>query len=55
MAFNHKHLIDIRDYSHDDLMLLLQTADSFRSVNERRVKKVPTLRGADCRLSAMLR
>ena len=45
MAFNHKHLIDIRDYSADDLMLLLQTADSFRSVNERRVKKVPTLRG----------
>lgn len=45
MAFNHKHLIDIREYSAEDLMTLLQTADTFRAVNERRIKKVPTLRG----------
>ena len=45
MAFNHKHLIDIRDYSAEDLMCILETADTFRAVNERRIKKVPTLRG----------
>lgn len=45
MAFNHKHLIDIREYSAEDIMTILKTADTFRAVNERRVKKVPTLRG----------
>lgn len=45
MAFKHKHLIDINEYSAEDLMTILETADSFRAVNERRVKKVPTLRG----------
>ena len=45
MAFNHKHLIDIREYSAEDLMTILETADTFRAVNERRIKKVPTLRG----------
>ncbi|NPD32636.1 aspartate carbamoyltransferase catalytic subunit [Berryella wangjianweii] len=45
MAFNHRHLIDLREYSADDITLLLDTADRFRSVNERRIKKVPTLKG----------
>ena len=45
MAFNHRNLIDITEYSADDLMLMLRTAERFRSVNERRVKKLPTLRG----------
>ena len=45
MAFNHKHLIDINEYSAEDIMTILKTADTFRAVNERRVKKVPTLRG----------
>ncbi len=45
MGFHHRHLIDIREYSADDIMLMLQTAERFRSVNERRVKKVPTLKG----------
>lgn len=45
MAFNHKHLIDINEYSADDLMLMLETADRFRAVNERRIKKVPTCKG----------
>jgi len=45
MAFNHKHLIDITQYSADDIMLLLETAKNFKQVNERRVKKVPTLKG----------
>ncbi len=37
MAFNHKHLIDITEYSADDIMLVLETAAKFREVNERRI------------------
>jgi aspartate carbamoyltransferase catalytic subunit len=40
-----KHIIDIEDLSADDIRLILDTADSFREVNERRIKKLPTLRG----------
>ena len=40
-----RHLIDIREYGADDIMTILQTAERFRAVNERRIKKVPTLRG----------
>ena len=35
MAFDHKHLIDI--------MTILETAERFKAVNERRIKQVPTL------------
>ena len=45
MAFNHKHLIDIREYSAEDLTLLLDTAERFKAINERRIKKVPVLKG----------
>ena len=45
MAFAHKHLINLREYSEEDITLLLDTADRFKFVNERRIKKVPTLKG----------
>ena len=45
MAFNHKHLIDITEYSADDIMTVLETAVRFKEVNERRIKQVPTLKG----------
>ena len=45
MAFNHKHLIDIREYSDADIMQILETAKAFSHVNERAIKKVPTLKG----------
>ena len=45
MAFDHKNLIDINELSAQDIMTVLETADTFRAVNERRIKKVPTLRG----------
>ncbi len=45
MAFNHKHLIDITEYSADDIMLILETATKFKEINERRIKKVPALKG----------
>ena len=40
MAFNHKHLIDITEYSADDIMAILETAVKFKEVNERRIKPV---------------
>ena len=45
MAFNHKHLIDITEYSADDIMAILETAVKLKEVNERRIKQVPTLKG----------
>jgi aspartate carbamoyltransferase catalytic subunit len=40
-----RHVIDIEDLTLDDLTLVLDTAESFVEVNERRIKKLPTLRG----------
>lgn len=45
MSFPHKHLIDLSEYSADDISLILDVAERFREVNERRIKKVPTLKG----------
>ncbi len=45
MGFKHKHLIDITEYSADDIMTILETAARFKEVNERRIKKVPLLQG----------
>lgn len=45
MAFDHKNLIDLREYSAEDLTLILDTAERFRVINERRIKKVPVLKG----------
>lgn len=45
MAFPHKHLIDINEYSREDIMTILETARTFKQINERRIKKVPTLKG----------
>jgi aspartate carbamoyltransferase catalytic subunit len=40
-----KDLLSIADLSVEEINLLLDTADSFRDINQRRIKKVPTLRG----------
>lgn len=40
-----KHIIDVSDLTADDVGMILDTADSFKEVNERRIKKLPTLRG----------
>ena len=41
----HKHLIDIDEYSADEIVEILDTARSFKEVNDRAIKKLPTLRG----------
>lgn len=41
----HKHLIDIDEYSAEEITEILDTAVSFKEINERAIKKLPTLRG----------
>ena len=43
--FNLKHLLGIRELSADQITHLLDTADSFRDISKREIKKVPALRG----------
>jgi aspartate carbamoyltransferase catalytic subunit len=45
MTFSRKHLLGIRDLSADEITHLLDTADTFRDVSRREIKKVPALRG----------
>ncbi|MEW6681606.1 MAG: aspartate carbamoyltransferase catalytic subunit [Nitrospirota bacterium] len=45
MNLKHKDLLAIRDLDVDELRLLLDTAESFKEVAGREIKKVPTLRG----------
>ena len=45
MFNSHKHLIDISEYSDSEIMTILRTAKAFSGVNERAIKKVPTLKG----------
>jgi aspartate carbamoyltransferase catalytic subunit len=40
-----EHIIDVEDLTAEDVTLILDTAESFKEVNERRIKKLPTLRG----------
>lgn len=45
MSWTARHLLGIADLSAEEITLLLDTAESFREVAERPIKKVPTLRG----------
>ena len=40
-----KDLLGLKDVSRDEIVKILDTATRFRAVNQRRIKKVPTLRG----------
>jgi aspartate carbamoyltransferase catalytic subunit len=44
-VWNRKHLLGIAELSAAEIELVLDTAESFREVAERPIKKVPTLRG----------
>src|SRR5436853_6193171 len=43
--FQLKHLLGIRELSSDQITHLLDTAETFRDVSRREIKKVPALRG----------
>jgi aspartate carbamoyltransferase catalytic subunit len=44
-GLKHRHLLGLETYSAEEITLILDTAESFREVIERPIKKVPTLRG----------
>ncbi|MFN2458827.1 MAG: aspartate carbamoyltransferase catalytic subunit [Chitinophagaceae bacterium] len=44
MALSSRHLLGIKDLSQQDISLILQTAQQFKEVLQRPIKKVPTLR-----------
>lgn len=44
MSLSSKHLLGIRDLHKEDISLILQTAEQFKEVLQRPVKKVPSLR-----------
>jgi aspartate carbamoyltransferase catalytic subunit len=44
-AWPHRHLIGIADLSAADVVTVLDLSDTFLEINERPIKKVPTLRG----------
>jgi aspartate carbamoyltransferase catalytic subunit len=41
----HRHLLGLATYGGDEIRLILRTASEFKQVLERRIKRVPTLRG----------
>ncbi|RME41437.1 MAG: aspartate carbamoyltransferase catalytic subunit [Deltaproteobacteria bacterium] len=45
MAFGHRHILGIEPLSREDIYTILDTADGFKEINQRDIKKVPTLRG----------
>lgn len=45
MGWNRKHLLGLEDLSREEIIELLDTAEGFREVSTRSVKKVPALRG----------
>lgn len=45
MNFTRKHLLGIRELEADEITHLLDTAETFRDVSRRDIKKVPALRG----------
>ena len=44
MSLSSKHLLGIKDLTKDDISLILQTAEQFKEVLQRPIKKVPSLR-----------
>lgn len=45
MKWRHKDLLDVSQLSQSEVMAIFETAARFQEINERPVKKVPTLRG----------
>ena len=45
MKWEHKDLLTTRELTREEILVLLDTAESFKEVSRRDIKKVPTLRG----------
>lgn len=44
-AWTHKHLLGLNELSAEEILYILDTAESFKEVSTRSIKKVPALRG----------
>ena len=40
-----KHLLNIEDFTNDEILAVLENAKTFKEINDRPIKKLPTLRG----------
>ena len=45
MSWYRKHLLDIESLSAEEITTVLDTAQAFKAVGERAIKKVPAFRG----------
>jgi len=45
VPFNRKHLLGLEELAADEITTILDTADTFKEISERPIKKVPALRG----------
>ncbi len=45
MEWRHKHLLGLEDLTREEILFILDTAEGFKEVSRRSVKKVPALRG----------
>jgi len=45
VGLSHKHLLGIRELAAEEITHLLDTAETFRDISQREIKKVPALRG----------
>jgi len=45
MNWTKKDLLEIKDLTKDEILLIIETAESFKEISLREIKKVPTLRG----------
>jgi aspartate carbamoyltransferase catalytic subunit len=43
--WHHRHVLDLDDFSAEDIELVMQTGDVMKEILERPIRKVPTLRG----------
>ena len=44
-VWRHKHILDLDDFTSDEIELVFQTTDAMKEIISRPIKKVPTLRG----------
>jgi hypothetical protein len=55
MNFPHRHVLGIKQFNAEELTFILDTAESFKEINTRNIKKVPTLRGKQLSISFLKR
>ena len=48
-VWRHRHILDIDDFTREEIELVFQTTKAMKEVLSRPIKRVPTLRGQDHR------